>query len=113
MGIAADITRFQKAYKQSNINNDLPRSFNFKALENIAGRYTVCEIYVGPKNSFRAILIFPHKRIQGRLLAYWVFLFKKQRLNDRPMVRRAKALALDCWNSLEKGKSENGTDQQG
>jgi|SRR5947209_6805010 len=101
MEIVADIIRFQNAYKQSDTNNDLPRSFNFKELEKAAGKYTVYEIYVGPKNSFRAIIMFPHKRLQERLLAYWVFLFKKQRQNDRPMVNRAKALARECWNSIE------------
>lgn len=101
--ITADIVRFQGAYKQSNVNSELPKGFDFKELEKVAGLYNVCEIYVGPNNNFRAILMLPHSRIQGRLLAYWVFLFKKQRGRDHQMVERAKAIARECWNSIERG----------
>jgi hypothetical protein len=103
MQIVADITRFEAAYKQSETNNDLPRGFNFKELENVTGQYSIYEIYVGPRNGFRAILMLPHHRIRGELFAYWVFLFKKQRLRDNPKLERAKKIACECWISLERG----------
>jgi len=101
MQITADIMRFQRAYKQSNVNSDLPKGFNLTQLENVAGRYNLYEIYVGPNDNFRAIVMLPHGRIRGRLLAFWVFAFKKQRNIDRPMIERAKAIAHECWNSIE------------
>jgi hypothetical protein len=101
MQITADIMRFQRAYKQSNINSDLPKGFNLTQLENVAGRYNLYEIYVGPSDNFRAIVMFPHGRIRGQLLAFWVFAFKKQRNIDRPMIERAKAIASECWKSIE------------
>jgi hypothetical protein len=101
MEIVADVNTFQQAYKRSDVDSELPKRFNLTQLENVAGRYNLYEIYVGPKNSYRAIVMFPHRRIRGRLLAYWLFAFKKQRNIDRPMIERAKAIARECWNSIE------------
>ncbi len=101
MRITADVMRFQRDYKQSNVDSDLPKGFNLTLLENVAGRYNLYEIYVGPNDNFRAIVMFPHGQIRGRLLAFWVFAFKKQRNIDRPMIERAKAIASECWNSIE------------
>ncbi|HYT42539.1 MAG TPA: hypothetical protein VEP90_09345 [Methylomirabilota bacterium] len=100
--ITSDILRFQRYYKQENVN--LSRGFNFTLLENLAGRYSLYEIYVGPNDSYRAVVMFLHSRVQGRELAIWIFAFKKQRGIDRPLVERAKAIAREYWNSLERGQ---------
>lgn len=47
------------------------------------------------------VVMFPHRRIQGQMLGYWVFAFKKQRNIDRPKIERAKAIARECWNSIK------------
>ena len=59
---------------------------------------------MGPNDSYRAVVMFLHSRVQGRELAIWIFAFKKQRGIDRPLVERAKAIAREYWNSLERGQ---------
>jgi hypothetical protein len=103
MQVIADVIKFQRDYQQSIVDSELPKGFNLTHLENVAGKYKLYEIYVGPNNNFRAIVMFPHGRIHGRLLAYWIFAFKKQRGIDRPMIERAKAIAGECWNTIERG----------
>jgi len=102
MEIVADVVEFQRAYKQSNVDSQLPKRFHYTHLETIAGCYSLHEIYVGPKGGYRAVVMSPHIRVGGKLLAIWVFAFKKQRDIDRPMIERAKKIARECWNSLER-----------
>lgn len=103
MQVTADVIRFQQAYQQSNVDSDLPNGFEYKQIEKVRGKYRLCQIYVGPNNNFRALVMFLHNRIRGQLLAYWVYAFKKQRKSDHPQIERAKTIARECWNSLERG----------
>lgn len=100
--VSQHIVRFQYAYQQSNADSDLPNGFEFKVIENVRGSYRLCQIYVGPNNNYRALVMFPHSRIKGQLLAYWVYAFKKQRKNDHPKIERAKVIAREYWNSIER-----------
>lgn len=100
--VTQDIIRFQRAYKQSNTDGDIPHGFEYKMIEKVLGLYSLHQIYVGPNNNFRALVMFPKGRIHGQLLAYWVYAFKKQRDNDRKKIKRAKAIARECWNSIER-----------
>ena len=102
MIIIADIMSFQRAYQQSDTGGELPKRFHFTPLENVAGRYSLYEIYVGSNDNHRAVVMFPHSRICGQSLAFWVYTFKKQRGIDHPQVERAKAVAHECWDSLER-----------
>jgi hypothetical protein len=99
--VSEHIIRFQRAYQQSNTDSEIPGRFEFKLIENVRGLYRLCQIYVGPNNNFRALVMFPHSRIHGQLLAYWVYAFKKQRNVDRPQIERAKTIARECWSSIE------------
>src|SRR5207247_2318545 len=92
MEIVADIGEFQRAYKHSDVDSELPKRFHFTHLETIAGCYSLHEIYVGPKGGYRAVVMFLHIRVGGKLQAIWVFAFKKQRNIDRPMIEREKKI---------------------
>lgn len=98
--IAEHILRFQRAWVQSNTDSDLNASFKFKQYDDVDGPYRLCQIYVGPNSDYRAVVMFP----QGRLAAYWVYAFKKQRGNDRQQVSRAKLAAVACWNTIKGAK---------
>jgi hypothetical protein len=94
--IADHMLRFQRAWQQSRTDNELNGSFKFKQYD-VDGPYRLCQIYVGPNSDYRAAVMFP----QGRPAAYWIYVFKKQRGNDRAQVKRAKLFAIDCWNMIK------------
>ena len=101
--VAEHIARFERYYHASNTDADISHGFEFKMIENVSGLYRLYQIYVGPNNNFRALVMFPKDRIHGQMLAYWIFAFKKQRGNDRQKINIAKAIARECWNSIERG----------
>ena len=99
--IADHILRFQRAWRQSRTDSELNGSFKFKHYDDVDGPYRLCQIYVGPNSDFRAAVMFP----QGKAATYWVYVFKKQRGNDRAQVKRAKLFAKDCWNTIKGDKN--------
>ncbi len=100
MKIAEHIESFQRSYQQSETDEDIPRRFQYKIIENVKGLYSLYEIYVGPKSSFRAFVIFPKHQIGEHRVGYWVYAFKKQRNNDHPKIKLAKQAAEECWSSI-------------
>lgn len=101
MKISEHIASFQRSYQQSEIDKDIPDRFQYKMIENVSGLYRLYQIYVGPKSSFRAFVIFPKDQISGHLLGCWVYAFKKQHNNDRAKMKVAKLAAKECWSSIE------------
>lgn len=98
--IVDHLLRFERVWRQSRIDSDLNRGFYFKQYDGVDGPYRLCQIYVGPNGDYRAVVMFP----DGRLSAYWVYAFKKQKGNDRQEVKRAKLAAIACWGTIKGAK---------
>lgn len=92
-----DIRRFEIAWRVSKVDDDLPPGYEFKPYSNVRAPYRLCQIYVGPNNDYRAVVIFP----DGRLDAYWIYAFKKEQLNERREVELAKSRAKDLWDTIK------------
>lgn len=86
--------RFERAWRGSIIDHDIPSSFDFTPYP-INEPYRLVEIHLG--YDYRAFVMFPN----GRLEAYWIHLFKKTGQKVPPKeINLAKSRAQDCWNRI-------------
>lgn len=92
----ATAQQFQREWKASKTNNDLPPGFNFKQLEAKPGQYRVCQIYAG--SDYRLAITF----LIGQGRAYWLHAWKKTRMNNRTETELAQARAKSLWDELQR-----------
>ena len=98
------ILQFQRAWRASRHDGELSPGFHFEAYVKIDDPYRLCQIRVGPKQGYRASVMF----LDGSSGAYWVYIFKKMKDKQPDDMKRARHLAQRFWNELER-KNENGT----
>jgi len=92
--VVAHVQTFERAWKASRINADIPNSYEFKEIQTKPGAYTLYQIYV--TSDFRAIMMFPRNTNNG----YWIHVWKKSRQNDRAEVNRAEQFAARLWETM-------------
>ena len=98
------ILQFQRSWKASRHDGELSASFHFEAYVKIDGPYRLCQIRVGPKHGYRALVVF----LNGSSGAYWIYIFKKVKDKQPEDMKRARHLAQRFWNDLER-KNDDGT----
>lgn len=96
--ISAHLMHFEKAWKASRHDGEIPTGFVFEAYIDVDGPYRLCQIRVGPGHGFRAIVMFLDNSPEG----YWIYIFKKVRDRQPDDMKRARTLAQRLWDELEK-----------
>lgn len=95
--IIADVSVFEREYRVSNLDEELPTWYDFKHIGGERGSYTLRQIRLGPNKDYRATLMFPN----GRPYAYWITAFKKGKQNERQEIELAKSRAKDLWIAIK------------
>lgn len=95
--IEAHITHFERAWKASKHDGDLPSSFCFEAYHRVEHAYRLCQIRVGPNHGYRCVVMF----LDRSSAAYWVHVFKKTRNKQPKDMARAYEIAERLWNHLK------------
>jgi hypothetical protein len=96
--INAHILHFERAWKASRHDGEIPTGFVFEAYTDGDGPYRLCQIRVGPGHGFRAIVMF----LDNSPDAYWLYIYKKARNRQPEDMKRARTLAQRLWDELEK-----------
>lgn len=99
--IINDLQSFEQLWKMSTIGTPFPKRYDYKSLHNVPGKYRVCQIRIAQRN-YRAIILFPDKHLD----AWWIYVFKKERKNDRQDVNLGIVKAKDFWNRVKETYDE-------
>lgn len=92
--VIAHVQTFERAWKASKTNEDIPPGYQFKRIEVMKGAYTLHQIYI--TSDFRAIMMFPRDTSSS----YWIYVWKKTSQNDRAAINRAKQIAARLWATM-------------
>jgi len=98
--IIAHIIQFERAWKASRHDGELPSGFQFEAYLKVAEPYRLCQIRVGPKRGYRALVMIP----DGGSDAYWIYVFKKVKDRQPEDMKRARSIAQRLWDELQRRK---------
>ncbi len=96
--IIAHIIQFEKAWKVSKHDGEIPSGFHFEPYLRVDDPYRLCQIRVGPKHGYRALAMFLNRSSD----AYWIHLFKKVKNRQPEDMQRARILAQQLWNELKR-----------
>ena len=99
--IAAHIIQFENAWKVSKHDGEIPSGFHFEAYLKVDEPYRLCQIRVGPKHGYRALVVFLDRSSD----AYWIYVFKKVKDRQPEDMNRARVLAQKLWNELKRRDS--------
>jgi hypothetical protein len=98
--INAHILQFERAWKASRHDGELPTGFRFEAYLKVDEPYRLCQIRVGPKHGYRALVMFLDRSSD----AYWIYVFKKVKDRQPEDMNRARLLAQRFWHQLKEEK---------
>ncbi len=87
--INAHLLHFERAWKASRHDGEIPTGFYFEAYADVDGPYRLCQIRVGPNHGFRALVMF----LNNSPDAYWIYIFKKVKNRQPEDMKRARTLA--------------------
>lgn len=99
--LTAHILQFERAWRASRHDGELPTGFHFEAYLKVDEPYRLCQIRVGPKHGYRALVMFPDKSSD----AYWVHIFKKVKDRQPEDMKRARLLSQRLWDEI-KGRND-------
>lgn len=102
--IIAHIMQFERAWKVSRHDGEIPSGFHFEAYLKVNEPYRLCQIRVGPKHGYRALVML----LDGNSDAYWIYIFKKVKDRQPEDMSRARLLAERHWNELKR-RDDNGS----
>ncbi len=102
--ITAHILQFERAWKASRHDGELPTGFRFEAYLKVDAPYRLCQIRVGPKHGYRALVMF----LDSSSDAYWIDIFKKVKDRQPEDMKRARLLAQRLWDELKR-RNDHGT----
>ena len=95
--IEAHIVHFERAWKASGHDGEIPSSFFFEAYLHVDEPYRLCQIRVGPKRGYRALIMFLNRSPN----AFWIYVFKKVKNRQPEDMERARIIAQKLWNQLQ------------
>lgn len=96
--IVAHIIQFERAWKASRHDGEIPSGFYFEAYLKVDDPYRLCQVRVGPKHGYRALVVFLDRSSD----AYWIYIFKKVRDRQPEDMNRARVLAQRLWDELQR-----------
>lgn len=96
--IVAHMMQFERAWKASRHDGEIPSGFHFEAYLKISEPYRLCQIRIGPKHGYRALVMLLDESAD----ACWIYLFKKVRDRQPEDMNRARMLAERYWNQLQR-----------
>lgn len=102
--INAHIIHFERAWRASKHDGDIPAGFCLEAYHDIDGPYRLYQIRVGPKHGYRATIMFLDRGSD----AYWMYVFKKVKDRQPEDMKRARMCAQQLWNELQR-RNDHGT----
>ncbi len=91
---------FEEQYHASATDQDIPGGFAFKVIDNVSGRYRLCQIKA--TRDYRAEVMFPH----GGSEAIWIHLFRKKGRKNKEDIRTAQKRAEETWIARREDKNE-------
>lgn len=102
--VNAHIQHFERAWKASKHDGDIPKGFDLEFDKEAKGPYRLYQVRVGPKHGYRADVVF----LDNGSDAYWVYTFKKVRDRQPEDMKRARIQAQRLWEELQ-GGNHHGT----
>ena len=96
--ITAHIIQFENAWKASRHDGEIPSGFCFEPYLKIDAPYRLCQIRVGPKRGYRALVMFLDRSSE----AYWIYACKKVKDRQPDDMNRARILAERLWDELKR-----------
>lgn len=100
--INAHLMHFERTWKASRHDGEIPTGFVFEAYTDIDGPYRLCQIRVGPNRGFRALVMFLNNSPE----AYWIYVFKKVKNRQPEDIKRARELAQRLWDERKEKKND-------
>lgn len=97
--ILDDISKFEMAWNNSKDDEALPKRYNFHPYKGVSRVYKIYQIYVGPNQNYRSVLLF-----YDGTNAYWIYAFKKEHDSEPQEVERAISRAIDYISKLKEKK---------
>lgn len=99
--ISAHISNFERAWKASKHDGEIPSGFCLEFDKDAKGPYRLYQVRVGPKHGYRADVVF----LDSGSNAYWVYTFKKVRNRQPEDMQRARFYAQQLWEELQGGNN--------
>lgn len=96
--INAHAAHFEKAWRASRHDGELPDGFEMEQDTEIVGPFQLYQIRVGPGRGYRADVMFLHESPE----AYWVYAFKKGKRRQPEDMERARVLAQRQWEKIKR-----------
>jgi hypothetical protein len=96
--VVAHLLQFERAWKMSRHDGEIPSGFHFEAYLKVNEPYRLCQIRIGPKHGYRALVML----LNGKPDACWIYIFKKVKDRQPEDMNRARLLAERHWNELKR-----------
>jgi hypothetical protein len=96
--IVAHMLQFERAWRASRHDGEIPSGFHFEAYLKVSEPYRLCQIRVGPKHGYRALVMLLDRTSD----ACWIYIFKKVKDRQPADMNHARLLAETHWNEAKK-----------